>query len=124
MKIRREFLITNGKEKAISEKVIKKYDMAIKRRSKREPIAYIIGKKEFWSEDFIVNNATLVPRPETELLIEKVLELNLGSGKRCLDLGTGTGILAMMAARAGAKKVVAVDVDPIVHLARQIAQSN
>ena len=51
MKIKRESLITNN-EVAISEKVMKKYNIAIARRIKREPVAYITGKKEFWSEDF------------------------------------------------------------------------
>ena len=55
MEIKREFLITNN-EINISEKIMEKYDIAIKRRIKREPVAYIIGKKEFWSEDFIVNH--------------------------------------------------------------------
>ena len=72
MKIKRETLIVNS-EAIISERIIKKYDIAIKRRINREPVAYITGKKEFWSEDFIVNHTTLVPRPETELLIYKVI---------------------------------------------------
>ena len=54
MEIKRESLITNN-EIVISEKIMEKYDMAIKRRIKREPVAYITGKKEFWSEDFLVN---------------------------------------------------------------------
>ena len=66
MGMKREFLITNN-EINISEKVMEKYDIAIKRRIKREPVAYIIGKKEFWSQDFRVNNSTLIPRPESEL---------------------------------------------------------
>ena len=64
MGIKREFLITNS-EINISKKIMEKYDIAIERRIKREPIAYIIGKKEFWSENFMVNYSTLVPRPET-----------------------------------------------------------
>ena len=67
MKVKREFLIVNN-HLNISKSIIKKYNIAIKRRINREPIAYITGKKEFWSEDFVVNNATLVPRPETELI--------------------------------------------------------
>ena len=69
MKVTREFLIVNN-HLNISKSIIKKYNLAIRRRIKREPIAYIIGKKEFWSEDFVVNNATHIPRPETELLID------------------------------------------------------
>ena len=70
--IKRESLITNN-EISIPREVIEKYDVAIKRRIKKEPVAYIIGKKEFWSKDFIVNHATLIPRPETELLLYKVV---------------------------------------------------
>ena len=72
MGVKREYLITNDQIN-ISEKIIKKYDIAIRRRINREPVAYITGKKEFWNKDFIVNQATLVPRPETELLIYKVI---------------------------------------------------
>ena len=72
MGIKREFLITNS-EINISEKIKNKFDVAIKRRIKREPVAYITGKKEFWSQNFIVNYSTLVPRPETELLIYQAI---------------------------------------------------
>ena len=72
MGVRREYLITNNKI-IISKNIMEKYNSAIARRIKKEPIAYIIGKKEFWSEDFIVNKSTLVPRPETELLIYKII---------------------------------------------------
>ena len=73
MEIKREFLITNN-EINISEKIMEKYDIAIKRRIKREPVAYIIGKKEFWSINFRVNSGTLIPRPESELLIYKLIK--------------------------------------------------
>ena len=73
MGIKRESLITNN-ETFISKKTIKRFDEAIKRRVKREPVAYITGKKEFWSTNFTVNHATLVPRPETELLIYKIVK--------------------------------------------------
>ena len=72
MGVTREFLITKD-NLTITKKLIKKYNYAINRRIKKEPVAYIIGKKEFWSENFIVNNNTLVPRAETELLIYKVI---------------------------------------------------
>ena len=64
MKIKREDIIT-GAEFHISKKIKEKYDNSIRRRVNREPIAYITGKKEFSSVDFIVNDSTLVPRPET-----------------------------------------------------------
>ena len=60
-------------KKLFQKKIMEKYDVAIKRRIKREPIAYITGKKEFWSEDFIVNHDILIPRPETELIIYKII---------------------------------------------------
>ena len=94
MGIKREFLITNN-EINISEKIKKKYDTAIKRRIKKEPIAYITGKKEFWSEDFIVNRATLVPRPETELLIYKVINFFKNKRVNILDIGTGSGCILL-----------------------------
>ena len=72
MGVEREFLITNN-EINISKKVVEKYDNAIKRRIKREPVAYIIGKKEFWSQSFRVNYSTLIPRPESELLVYKLI---------------------------------------------------
>ena len=94
MNVRRESLITNS-ELIISEKIIKKYDKAIKRRIKKEPVAYIIGKKEFWSENFIVNKATLVPRPETELLIYKIIHFFKDKRVNILDIGTGSGCILL-----------------------------
>ena len=68
MGVTKELLLVNNQIN-ISKNIIKKYNFAIKRRINREPVAYITGKKEFWSEDFVVNYATLDPRAETELLI-------------------------------------------------------
>ena len=73
MKIKKEFLLTNG-HLDISANILKKFNLAVNRRAKSEPVAYITGIKEFWSEDFVVNRNTLVPRPETELLIYKVVD--------------------------------------------------
>jgi len=73
MGVKRDFFIANSHIN-VSINTIKKFNYAIKRRINREPVAYIIGKKEFWSQDFTVNQATLVPRPETELLIYKVVD--------------------------------------------------
>ena len=94
MKVKRESLITNN-EVVISEKIMEKYDIAIRRRIKREPVAYITGKKEFWSENFTVNHATLVPRPETELLIYKVIIFFKNKRINILDIGTGSGCILL-----------------------------
>jgi len=94
MGVTREFLIINNK-KNISQQIIKKYAVAIKRRINNEPVAYIIGQKEFWSENFIVNKSTLVPRPETELLIYKVIKIFKNKNINILDIGTGTGCILL-----------------------------
>jgi len=92
MGVKREFLITNNQIN-ISKKIIKKYDKAIKRRVKNEPVAYITEKKEFWSENFIVNKSTLVPRPETEFLIYKLANIFKYKRINILDIGTGSGCI-------------------------------
>ena len=94
MGVKRESLITNN-EINISKKIMEKYDCAIKRRIKKEPIAYIIGKKEFWSEDFMVNHGTLIPRPETELLIYKIINFFKNKKINILDIGTGSGCILL-----------------------------
>ncbi len=94
MGIEREALITNDKIN-ISKKILDKFDFAIKRRIKSEPVAYITGKKEFWSINFEVNRSTLVPRPETEILIYKIVNLLKNKKSRILDIGTGSGCVLL-----------------------------
>lgn len=69
------------------------------RRKNGEPVAHIIGQREFWSLPLLVNNSTLIPRPDTELLVELTLELfaqdEPETQRRCLDLGTGTGAIVL-----------------------------
>ena len=110
MGIKREYLIINN-EINISENIKKKYDAAIKRRIKREPIAYITGKKEFWSENFTVNHATLVPRPETELLIYKIINFYKNKSINILDIGTGSGcILLSILKELNSSKGIGIDI--------------
>ena len=94
MGVTREFLITND-YLTVSKRIKKKYDNAIKRRIKKEPVAYIIGKKEFWSQNFKVTSSTLVPRPETELLIYNVIKYFKNKKINILDIGTGSGCILL-----------------------------
>ena len=94
MGVTREFLITND-YLTVSKRTKKKYDNAIKRRIKKEPVAYIIGKKEFWSQNFKVTSSTLVPRPETELLIYNVIKYFKNKKINILDIGTGSGCILL-----------------------------
>ena len=94
MGVTREFLITND-YLTVSKRTKKKYDNAIKRRIKKEPVAYIIGKKEFWSQNFKVTSSTLVPRPESELLIYNVIKHFKNKKINILDIGTGSGCILL-----------------------------
>ena len=70
----REDILTNLDQK-INTKHILAFKECLKRRSNNEPIAYILGEKEFWSKKFYLNRNTLIPRPETELLVDKILKI-------------------------------------------------
>lgn len=71
------------------------FEALLERRIAGEPIAYLLGTQGFWSLDLQVSNATLIPRPETEMLVEMALNLNLPSRVQALDLGTGSGAIAL-----------------------------
>ncbi len=72
------------------------FEALLRRRLQGEPVAYITGRRGFWSLDLVVNAGTLIPRPETELLVEFALEkLPLDASARVLDLGTGSGAIAL-----------------------------
>ena len=121
MGVKREYLITNNRTN-ISEKVMEKYDIAIRRRINKEPIAYITGKKEFWSEDFMVNQSTLIPRPETELLLYKVVNFFKNKKINILDIGTGSGcILLSILKELNLSRGIGIDVSA---RAIQIAKAN
>ncbi len=94
MKKRKEDILINLNEK-VSKKIIKHYNSLIKRRATKEPIAYILNEKEFWSKKFLVNENTLIPRPETELLVEAVLGILKNKKLFLLDVGTGTGCILL-----------------------------
>ena len=91
LNIPRENLL--AKEYNISEKKVTKFKSLISRRSKLEPIAYILKKKEFRSRDFFVDNKSLIPRPETELLIDPINKIFQNRSLFFLDAGIGTGCI-------------------------------
>ena len=88
----RENLLINL-EQNIDGKNVKKFEKLILRRSLDEPIAYILKKKEFWSKTFVINNDTLIPRPETELMVEKLVCIYKKKKINILDIGTGSGCI-------------------------------
>ena len=90
----RESVLTNLEQNLNSNEILV-FQKYLTRRSKKEPVAYILNEKEFWSKKFYVNRYTLIPRPETELLVEK-LSKNYNKKKIIiLDIGTGSGCLIL-----------------------------
>lgn len=109
----------------VPEAVEEQFRKLLKRRQKGEPIAYLLGVRGFWTLDLAVNESTLIPRPDTELLVEKALELMADKTDAVvLDLGTGTGAIALaLAAEQSGWTISACDVQPqAVALAEQNRQ--
>ena len=93
LKVQREFFYTHSEGEFAGDSL---FDELMARRMQGEPIAYILGKKEFWSLELIVTPAVLIPRPETELLVELALQkLDRQKPLKILDLGTGSGAIAL-----------------------------
>ena len=91
----REYVILNSK-KNLDRKYIDIFNNLIDRRKKSEPIAYLINKKEFWKETFYIDKNVLIPRPDTEHIVEEVLKLTQNNSKsRVLDIGTGSGCILL-----------------------------
>ena len=91
----RKYIILNSQEQ-LSKKSLKNFSNLIKRRKKSEPIAYLINKKEFWNHTFYIDCNVLIPRPDTEILVEETLKLFSKSSKlRMLDIGTGSGCILL-----------------------------
>ena len=88
-------IILNPKEVLNSEQ-LGKFKSLIERRKKGEPIAYLINKKEFWKDEFFVNKDVLIPRPDSELIIEQVLKIYSKDDQlQILDIGTGSGCILL-----------------------------
>ena len=91
----KKHIILNPKEILNSEQLVK-FKSLIERRKKGEPIAYLINKKEFWKDEFFVNKDVLIPRPDSELIIEQVLKIYSKDVQlQVLDIGTGSGCILL-----------------------------
>lgn len=82
-------------ERVLTETQSQQYRELLNRRRQGEPVAYLLGRRCFWSLDLKVSPDTLIPRPDTETLVEQALALNLDAHARVLDMGTGTGAIAL-----------------------------
>ena len=103
-------MLINSEQK-INKRALADFNEYLIRRSKREPIAYLLGEKEFWSKKFLVNKDTLIPRPETELLVEKLITIYKKKRINILDIGTGTGcIILSILSELKDSKGIAVDI--------------
>jgi release factor glutamine methyltransferase len=109
----------------ISETQLAVFRNLIARRLQWEPVAYITGRKEFWSFTLEVNNSVLIPRPDTEIIVEETLNIyrKIDSSEiKILDIGTGSGAIALaLASEITGAKVVATDISPA---ALNMAQKN
>ncbi len=99
-------------EETLSEPELARVQTLAERRAAGEPIAYLMGEQGFWNRQFQVTDRTLIPRPETELLVETILDRFDNTPLRVLDLGTGSGAIAVsLAAERAAWQVTATDID-------------
>lgn len=82
-------------EREVEARLAAEFEDVVMQRAQGMPVAYLLGHQEFWSLPFKVSSSTLIPRPDTECLVEQALELPLPDNARVVDLGTGTGAIAL-----------------------------
>lgn len=121
----RSYLFT-WPEKQLNSTELENYEALITLREKGTPVAYLTGERDFWSLKLKVNSHTLIPRPDTELLVELALEKELPGNASVVDLGTGTGAIALaMACERPGWSVFAVDrFAEVIETAQENADSN
>jgi release factor glutamine methyltransferase len=118
----RTFVIAHP-EYPLTKRETEVFESAIRRRAAREPFQYIVGKQEFFGLDFIVTPDVLIPRPETEILVERAIEILDGRhGGRILEIGVGSGCISV-AILKNCPKVTAIAVD-VSELAIEVALRN
>jgi len=91
----RKFIILNSNKK-LSEEKLEQFNCLINKRSKGEPIAYLLNKKDFWKYEFYIDKGILIPRPDSEVVVDQILKLtNNKDNLRILDIGVGSGCLLL-----------------------------
>ena len=117
----RAYLFAHPERELTSQEKLN-YQEAIAQRAAGIPTQYITGHQEFWGMDLIVSPAVLIPRPETEHVIEAALELAPGAGSRIVDVGTGSGCIALaLAKELPQAEIHATDISPA---ALEVARAN
>ena len=107
---RQEILLNPNYE--LKHKDFVKFKHYLSRRHQKEPMAYILGYKHFWKHKFLINKSVLIPRPDTELIIEETLKyLPIDKSKKILDIGTGSGCIVISLIKERPKcKATAIDI--------------